>query len=85
MEFWAELVLVQVSAVFIGLVQVLLFHCAWSVSANSLVCNIGNEGSHPCDICEPQPGVFLSHPSPFNDQKTQLPTSSLDRLHGEVY
>jgi hypothetical protein len=67
--FWAEVPPV--------LVEVRLFLCTSSVSADSLLCHFGIEGSHLFDFYKPLPGVFLSQPSPFGDQETQLLASSL--------
>jgi hypothetical protein len=59
------------------LVEVRQFLCTSSVSADSLQCHFGMEGSHPFDYYKPFQGVFLSQPSPFYAQETQLIASSL--------
>jgi hypothetical protein len=51
-------------------VEVRRFHCASSVSADSLLCHFGMEGSSLFDFHKPLPGVFLSRPSPCGDQET---------------
>jgi hypothetical protein len=59
------------------LVEVQRFLCTSSVSADSLLCHFDIEGSHLFDFYKPLPGVFVSQPSPFDDQETQLLASSL--------
>jgi len=76
MAFWVGVPLV--------LWEVCWFLCASSVSADSLLCHFGMEGSRPYDFYNPLPGVFLSQPSPFYAQKTQLFASSLLGLGREV-
>jgi hypothetical protein len=44
--FWAETVSFQISVVCIGVVDVHLFLCTTSMSADSLLCHFGKEGSH---------------------------------------
>jgi len=48
-----------------------LFLCASSVSADSLLCHFGQEGSSLSDLHEALPGVFPSQPSPFYGQETE--------------
>jgi hypothetical protein len=64
--------------------EVQRFLCASRVSADSLLCHLGMEGSCLFDFNKPLPGVFLSQPSPFDDQETQRLASSLLRLRREV-
>jgi hypothetical protein len=59
------------------LVEVRRILCASSVSADSLLCHFGMEGSRPYNHNKLLPGVFLSQPSPFCAQETQHLTSSL--------
>jgi hypothetical protein len=66
------------------LVEVRWFLCASSVSTDSLLCHFGMEGSRLFDFYKPLPGVFLSQPSSFDDQETQLLVSSLFGLRCEV-
>ena len=66
------------------LVEVRRFLCASSVSADSLLCHFGMEGSHPCDIYKPLLGVFPSQLSPFYAQGPQLLASSLLGLRHEI-
>jgi len=66
------------------LLEVRWFHCASSVSADSLLCHFGMEGSCPYDIYKPLPAVILSQPSPWYAQETQLLAFSLLRLRCEV-
>jgi len=73
----AEVVSAPESAVCIGRVKVHLFLCICSMSADSLWCHFGKEGSRTCGFDEAYPGVFLSQPSPFFAQETQHPTFSL--------
>jgi len=47
------------------------------MSADSLLCHFGKEGSRAFGYDEALPGVFVSQPSPFNAQETQHPASSL--------
>jgi hypothetical protein len=54
-----------------------LFLCVSSVSADSLRCHFGKEGSRAFGYDEALPGVFVSQPSPFYAQETQHPASSL--------
>jgi len=80
--FWAEVAYwAEVPPV---LVEVRRFFCASSVSADSLLCHFGMEGSHLLDFHKPLLGVFLSQPSPVDDQETQLLASSLLGLQREV-
>jgi hypothetical protein len=59
---WAEVLPV--------LVEVNWFLCASSVSAHSLVCHCGMEGSQWYDCYKPLLGVILSQLSPFHTQDT---------------
>jgi hypothetical protein len=65
------------SALCIGRVAVHLFLCLSSVSADSLQCHFGKEGSRTFGNDEALPGVFVSQPSPCYAQETQHPASSL--------
>jgi hypothetical protein len=67
------------------LVELWRFLCASSVTADSWLCHFGMEGSRQFDFYKPLPGVFLSQPSPFNDQETQLLASFLLKFQLEVY
>jgi len=58
------------------LVEVHLYHCTSSVSANTLLCHLGREGSHQFEFHKLLPSDFPLQPSPFYSQETQLPTSS---------
>jgi hypothetical protein len=53
-----------------------LFRCVSSMSADSLLCNIGKVGSWTFGYDEALPGVFVSQRSHFYAQETQYPTSS---------
>jgi hypothetical protein len=66
------------------LLEVWRFLCATSVSVDSLLCHFGMEGSRVFDFYKPLPGVFLLQPSTFDDQETQLLTSSLLGLQRDV-
>jgi len=66
------------------LVEVRQFLSASSMSANSVLYDSGIEGSRQYDLYKPLRGVFLSQPSPFYAQQTQLLTSSLLGLRPEV-
>jgi len=79
-----HMVLVQVSAGCIGLVEIHPFLCAFSMSADSLLCNVGKECSHPCGFHEALPGVIISQLSPSIAEETQLTTTSLFALRLEV-
>jgi hypothetical protein len=59
------------------LVEVPWFLCTSSVSVDSLVYQIGMEGSQLYDFCQPLPGVFPLLTSPSCAQDTQLLASSL--------
>ena len=72
------------SAVCIISVEVHLFLCVSSMSADSLGCHCGRKGIRQCGFEEAWPGVFLSQPSPFYALETQNPASSLLRLLREV-
>jgi hypothetical protein len=65
------------STLCVGRGEVQLYLCVSSVSADSLRCHFGKEGSETFGFDEALLGVFLSQPSPFYAQETQLPTSSL--------
>jgi hypothetical protein len=54
-----------------------LFLCVSSVSADSLRCHFGKEGSRAFGYDEALPGVFVSQPSHFYAQETQHPASSV--------
>ena len=58
-----------------GWVEVHLLICVCSVSADSLQCNFGKEGSRTFGFDEALLGVFVSQHSPFYAQETQHPTS----------
>ena len=62
------------------LVEVHLILPTCSVSANSLLCLFGKNGSRPFDFHEPKLGVFLSQPSSLSPQESQLHVSFLLRL-----
>jgi len=64
------------SALCVGRVEVHLFFYVSSESADSLWCHFRKEGSRTFGFNEALPGVFVSQPSPFDDQETQHPTSS---------
>jgi hypothetical protein len=65
------------SALCFGLGEVRQFLCVSSVSADSLRCHFGKEGSRAFGYNEALPGVFVSQPSPIYAQETQHPASSL--------
>jgi len=67
------------SALCVGRVEVHLFLCMSSVSADSLRCHFGKEGSRTFGFDEALPGVFVSQPSPFCAQETSQPASFLLR------
>ena len=73
----AEVELAMESALCVGQGEVHLFLCVSSVSADSLRCHFGKEGSRAFGYDEALPGVFVSQPSPFYAQETQHPTCSL--------
>jgi hypothetical protein len=54
------------------------------MSADSLQCHFGKEGSQTFGFDEALPGVFVSQPSPFYAQETQHPASSLLGPRGMV-
>jgi len=85
MPSWVEWVSVLGSPVWVGLVEGHMFLCASSVSADFFVCHLDTEGSHPCDFHKQLPSGFLSGPSPFYAQETQLPASSLHGLLRKVF
>jgi len=60
-------------------------HCASSLSADSLRCHFGKEGSRPYHVYEPLPGMILSQLSSVNAEETQLLASSVVRLWHKVY
>jgi len=74
--FWAEVTQV--------VVEVHPCLCVSSVTADSLLCHFGKEGSCPFDIYESLLGAFLSPPSPFYIQDTKFLASSLLGLWHEV-
>ena len=82
--FWVEVVSVLVSAVRVILVDMHLCLHTSSVSADSLLCHLGKEGSHQVNCHEPEPGVMLLRPYHWYAQETQLPASSLCEHHCEV-
>ena len=65
------------SALCVGQGEVHLFFCVSSMSADSLRCHFGKEGSRAFGYDEALPGVFVSQPSPVCAQETQHPASSL--------
>ena len=65
------------SAHCVGQGEVHLFLCVSSVSADSLRCHFGKEGSRAFGYDEALPGVFASRPSPIYSQESQHPESSL--------
>ena len=65
------------SALGVSRVEVHLFLCIPIVSANSVRCHFGREGSWPFGFDGALPGVCVSQPSPFWAQETQHPASSL--------
>ena len=65
------------SALCVGLVEVHLFRCVSSVSADSLRCQFGKEGSRTIGFDEALPGVSVSQPSPFCAEETQHPAPYL--------
>jgi len=65
------------SALCVRRVQVHLFHCISSMSADYLWCPFGKEGSRPLGFYVALPGVFASQSSPFCAQATQHPASSV--------
>jgi hypothetical protein len=67
------------SATCVGRVEVHLFLSISSVSADSLRCRFGKEGSQTCGFDEALPGVSVSQPSPCYAQETQHPACSLLR------
>jgi hypothetical protein len=79
----------RAKAAFLAQVQPVLVEVRWflfatSVPADSLLYYYGMEGSHPFDLYKPFPGVFLSQPSLFYAQETQLLISSVLGLWREV-
>jgi len=65
------------SALCVGRVEVHLFLSVSSVSADSLQCHFGKEGSRTFGFDEVLLGVFVSQPSPCCAQETQHPASFL--------
>ena len=65
------------SAHCVGRVEVQLFLWVFSVSADSLRCHFGKEGSQTFGFDDALPGVFVSQPSSFCAQETQHPASFL--------
>jgi len=80
----AEVESALVSALCIGRVEVHLFLCVSIVSADTLQCHFGKEGSRIFGFDEALPGVFVSEPSPFYALDTQHPALSLLRPRGVV-
>ena len=64
------------SALCVGRVEVHLFHCVASESADSLGCHFGKDGSRTLGFDEALPGVLVSPPSVFHAQETQHPADS---------
>ena len=64
------------SALNVRRVEVHLFHCVTSVSADGLRCHFGREGSWTFGYDEALPGVIVSQPSHLGAQETQHPASS---------
>jgi hypothetical protein len=62
----AEVKSALLSAIFVGRVEVHQIVCVSSVSADSLQCHVGKEGSWTFGFDEALPGVFVSLPSPFD-------------------
>jgi hypothetical protein len=60
-------------------VEVHLFRCISTVSADSLWCHFGQEGSLSFGFDDALLGVFVSQPSPCYIQETQHPASCLLR------
>jgi len=75
----AELESALESALCVRRVEVLLFLSLSSVSADSLQCHLGKEGSWTFSVNEALPGVFVLQPSPFSPLETQHPASFLLR------
>jgi len=67
----------QESALCVGRVEVNLFLCISSVSANSVRRHFGKEGSQTYDFDEALPGVFVSQPSLCHALESQHPACSL--------
>jgi hypothetical protein len=65
-----------VSAVCVGQVEVHMSLGFSSLSADSLRCHLGKEGSLTCGFNEALPGVFVLQTSPFYRQETQHAASS---------
>jgi len=65
------------SALCVGQVEVHLFLCVSSMSADSLRCHFGKEGCRTFGYDEALPGVFVSQASPFCAKETQHPASCL--------
>jgi len=65
-------------------VEVRWFVCVSRISVGSLVRHFTMECCHVYDIYKPLPPVYLSQPSPFDDQETELLASSLLRLQHKV-
>jgi len=82
--FRAEVALALVSSVCVARVEVQLFLCISSMSADALRGHFGKEGICPFDFHEASLGVLLSQPSPFYTLESQHPASSLVRLRREV-
>jgi len=75
---------ILVSAVWVSLVEVHLFHCAARMSADFLQCRVATEGSSEIDFHQPLPGAILFLPCPFYAQETQLATTSVLMLRREL-
>jgi hypothetical protein len=68
---------VLVSSVSADLIEVNPWLYTTSVSANSVLCNIGKKGSHPFDFHKSYMGIFFSQPSYFCTHEIRLAASSL--------
>jgi len=82
--FQVEVASVLVSAIWVGLEEVRLCHCASSVSVDSWRCHFGKEGSRQFDFDKPLPGVVRLQLSLFYAQEIQHPASSLPGLLREA-
>jgi hypothetical protein len=67
------------AALCVGRVEVHLFLCISSVSADALQCHFGKEGSETFGYDKALRGVFVLQPSPLYAQETQHPACSLLR------
>ena len=75
--FLTEVALALVSSVCEGGVEVHLFLCGSSMSADSLRCHLGRERIRPFDFDKALLGVFPLQCSPFYALETQHSVSSL--------